>query len=158
MYNIYTKVRYTISYMVIVLRIPPFTSAPLKCRASVLVALTIYMHQPEGFRQQGPNGKQWVHWLIKGLYRLKKSSQLWYHKLGETLEKFSFKCTQSDTNIYIWISDGICIILPVFVEDITIVSKDPDKTMHVKDTLQKNFKIKDLRPSSYLLSIKLDYD
>ena len=116
------------------------------------------MWQPEGFKQQGPNGEQWVCQLIKGLYKLKQSGRLWYHKLGETLEKIGFEHTQSDPSIYIWISDGIHIILPVFVDDITIVSKDPNKITYVKDTLRKNFKIKDLGPSSYLLSIKINYD
>ena len=112
----------------------------------------------EGFRQLGPNGEQWVCRLIKGLYGLKQSGRLWYNKLAETLETMGFKQTRSDPSIYVWMTDGIRVILPVFVDDITIVSKDADKISYVKKALSKMFKLKDLGKSSYLLGIKIDYD
>ena len=104
----------------------------------------VYMHQPEGFKQYGPNGEQLVCRLIKGLYGLKQSGRLWYHKLAETLEAMGFTQTRLDPSIYVWICDGTHIILPVFIDDITIVSKDADKIAYVKDALRKIFKIKDL--------------
>ena len=96
--------------------------------------------------------------LVKGLYGLKQSGRLWYHKLAETLEVMGFTQIQSDPSIYVWIADGVRVILPVFVDDITLVSKDAGEISKVKDALHKTFKIKDLGPSSYLLGIKIDYD
>ena len=118
----------------------------------------VYMRQPEGFQQYGPNGEWLVCRLIKGLYGLKQSGRLWYHKLEETLKTMGFSQIRSDPSIYVWFSDSVCVILPVFVDDITIVSKDVNKISAVKDELRKSFKIKDLGPSSYLLGIKIDYD
>lgn len=118
----------------------------------------VYMHQPEGFRQYGPNGERWVCRLMKGLYGLKQSGRLWYHKLAETLEAMGFTQTKSDPSIYIWVTDGARVILPVFVDDITIVSSDTNKIAGVKDALRKVFKIKDLGQTTYLLGIKVDYD
>lgn len=69
-----------------------------------------------------------------------------------------FTQTRSDPSIYVWVTDGTRVILPVFVDDITIVSKDINKISGVKDALHKVFKIKDLGQTSYLLGIKIDYD
>ena len=95
---------------------------------------------------------------MKGIYGLKQSGRLWYHKLSEMLEKMGFTQIKSDPSIYVWIMDGIHIILPVFIDDITIVSQDCHKITLIKDNLWKFFKIKDLGPTSYLLGIKIDYD
>ena len=118
----------------------------------------VYMCQPEGFQKHGPNGEQWVCRLVKGLYGLKQSGWLWYHKLAETLEGMGFTQIRSDPSVYIWTKDGVRIILPVFVDDITLISKDARKISEAKDALCKTFKIKDLGPCSYLLGIKIDYD
>lgn len=118
----------------------------------------VYMHQPEGFKKSGPNGEQLVCRLMKGLYGLKQSGRLWYQKLAETLEAMGFTHTQSDPSIYVWFIDGIRVILPVFVDDITIVSKDANKISEVKNALAKVFQIKDLGQISYLLGIKVKYN
>ena len=118
----------------------------------------VYMRQPEGFQQHGPNGEQWVCRLMKGLYGLKQGGRLWYQKLGDTLDSMGFTQIQSDPSIYVWVSDGVRIILPVFVDNITIVSQDLAKITSFKESLRKIFKIKELGPLSYLLGIKIDYD
>ena len=87
-----------------------------------------------------------------------KSSHLWYHNLGEMLKVMGFTQLRSDQSVYMWYNDSIHIILPFFVDNITIVSKDKTKISAVKEMLHKAFKIKDLGPASYLLGIKLDYD
>lgn len=92
----------------------------------------VYMHQPEGFKKYGPNSEQWVCQLMKGLYGLKQSRRLWYHKLAETLEKMGFTRTRSDPSIYVWFTDKARVILPVFVDNITIISKDADKSLQSK--------------------------
>ena len=51
-----------------------------------------------------------------------------------------------------------CMSYSIFIDDITIVSQDHHKITLIKDNLWKFFKIKDLRPISYLLGIKIDYD
>ena len=123
------------------------------------------MEQPEGFEREGRAGRtnrghrrRWVCRLKKGLYGLKQSGRLWYHKLCEVLEGIGFKQTKSDPSIYIWLKDGIRIILPVFVDDITIASKKRSKIRKLIEDLSKKFKVKELGPTSYLLGIKIDYD
>ncbi|KAJ2918221.1 hypothetical protein MD484_g2147, partial [Candolleomyces efflorescens] len=118
----------------------------------------VYMTQPEGFKVNLPDGQKWVCKLKKCLYGLKQSGRLWYHKLATELEKIGFTQIKSDPSIYVWAKDGIRVTLPVFVDDITITSKNKQKIQEVKDALQKVFKVKDLGPTTYLLGIKVDYD
>ncbi|KAG8909153.1 hypothetical protein FRC01_007101, partial [Tulasnella sp. 417] len=118
----------------------------------------VYMQQPEGFTEHGSKGQKWVCRLRKGLYGLKQAGRLWYQKLGETLEKIGFKQINADPSVYVWQSDNVRVILPVFVDDVTVVSKDQERVKWVKSEISKHFKIKDLGPTSYLLGIKIDYD
>jgi hypothetical protein len=120
----------------------------------------VYMEQAPGFEIKNPNskGRRWVCRLKKGLYGLKQSGRLWYQKLASELEALGFAQIKSDPAIYIWEKDGIRLIVPVFVDDITITSKSEEKIQWLKDSLAKVFKIKDLGPTTYLLGIKVDYD
>ncbi|KAG8949046.1 hypothetical protein FRC04_009120 [Tulasnella sp. 424] len=118
----------------------------------------VYMNQPEGFTEKGPNSERWVCKLKKGLYRLKQAGHLWYQKLGETLEQIGFKQINADPSVYVWMLKDVRVILPVFVDDVTITSKSTEKTNWVKEELAKHFKVRDLGPTSYLLGIKVEYD
>jgi len=115
----------------------------------------IYMRQPEGYHQGGSN---MVCKLHKSLYGLKQSARQWNKKLREVLEGIGFKRLQSDNSIFIYSRDGVKIITPVFIDDITLVSKD-DKAM--EDTvreLQKHFKLRDLGDTTFLLSVQVKQD
>ncbi|KAJ3535136.1 hypothetical protein NMY22_g6623 [Coprinellus aureogranulatus] len=118
----------------------------------------VYMGQAEGYEVKGPNGKKWVCCLKKGIYGLKQSGRLWNQKLAAELERLGFTQIKSDPSIYVWETDGIRIILQVFVDNITIASASPEKIQWVKDALGKVFKLKDLGPTSFLLGIKINYD
>ena len=120
----------------------------------------VYMEQAPGFEIKNPDskGRRWVCRLKKGLYGLKQSGRLWYQKLASELEAIGFTQIKSDPAIYVWEMDGTRIVVPVFVDDITITSKSQEKIQWLKDSLAKVFKIKDLGPTSYLLGIKVDYD
>jgi len=115
----------------------------------------IYMRQPEGYHQGGPNIVCKLH---KSLYGLKQSARQWNKKLREVLEALGFKRLQSDNSIYIFSRGDIKIITPVFIDDITLVSKN-DKAMDdtVKE-LQQHFKLRDLGPTTFLLSVQVKQD
>ena len=118
----------------------------------------VYMRQPEGFQQRGPNGENWVCRLKKGLYGLKQSGRLWNQKLTVELERLGFAQIKSDPAVFVMEKDGVRIIMPVFVDDITITSKDKSKITWVKESLSKVFKLKDLGPTKFILGIQIDYD
>ena len=115
----------------------------------------IYMQQPEGYHQ---GGVDWVCRLKKGLYRLKQSRRLCYKWLGVALEGMEFKCLKSNPSIYIWMNDTTKIIIPIFVDDLTLVSDSKQDLDQAKDELGKIFKLKDLGPTTSLLGVEVTYD
>ena len=46
--------------------------------------------------------------------------------LAEYLELIGFKALESNPSIFIFAKDGVRIIMPIFIDDITIVSKSQD--------------------------------
>jgi transposase InsO family protein len=115
----------------------------------------VYMQQPEGFVQKG---REWVCRLLKSLYGLKQASRLWQQKLDEVLSELGFSRIQSDASIWVW-SNGTCrVIIPVYVDDMTIVSKDKSQVARVKVHLQKHFKLRDLGPTTWLLGVEIARD
>lgn len=118
----------------------------------------VFMRQPPGFEERGPDGEKWVCRLRKGLYGLKQSGRLWNQKLTIELERLGFTAIKSDPAVYIMEKQGVRIIMPVFVDDITITSKNRAQIQWVKDSLAQVFKLKDLGPTKFLLGIQIDYD
>ena len=77
---------------------------------------TIYMHQAEGFHTGSPNQ---VCCLRKSLYGLKQAARQWKKKLHNDLASMGFKQLESDCSIYIFLCGEVCIIIPIFIDDIT---------------------------------------
>ncbi len=83
----------------------------------------IYIKQPEGFEQ---SGSKYVCKLNKSLYGLKQSPQLWDEKLAKALFEMDFVKTYSDASLFMYNRDNIKVIVPVFVDDITLASKSKE--------------------------------
>ncbi|KAF7763798.1 hypothetical protein Agabi119p4_8335 [Agaricus bisporus var. burnettii] len=80
----------------------------------------IYMRQPEGYHIGSPN---MVFRLRKSLYGLKQAARQWIKKLRGVLEGIGYTRLRSDSSIYIYSKGDIKVIVPVFIDDITLVSK-----------------------------------
>jgi hypothetical protein len=48
------------------------------------------------------------------------------------------------------------LIVPIFVDGITLTSKPKEKMVRIKDLLTQHFKLRDLGPTSFLLGIQID--
>ena len=81
----------------------------------------VYMQQPEGFVQGGPD---WVCHLLKAINGLKQSGRMWHQKLDQVFREMGFHRIQSDHSIWIWHKGDTPIIIPVFFDDMTIAAKD----------------------------------
>jgi hypothetical protein len=66
----------------------------------------IYMRQPQGFHQGGPNV---ICKLDKSLYGLKQAARQWNIKLHTALEQLGYKRLNSDCSLCIYCKDGVCI-------------------------------------------------
>jgi hypothetical protein len=69
-----------------------------------------------------------------------------------------FSKVRSDAAVWVFDRDGIRVIVPVFVDDMTLVSKSKDKIQQVKDELKCHFKLRELGPIEWLLGVKVERD
>ena len=115
----------------------------------------VYMKEPEGFEELGPG---WALKLIKAIYGLKQAGRQWHKKLDSALSTLGFSKVQCDNAIWIYKKDNTRIILPVWVDDMTIVAKSKADTEWVKTELKKHFKLRDLGPVSFLLGVSVERD
>jgi hypothetical protein len=58
----------------------------------------VYMQQPEGFEQHGPD---YVCRLLKSLYGLKQAGRMWYMKLDKILTEIGFTRVLCDHSIWV---------------------------------------------------------
>ena len=116
------------------------------------IDVEIYMKQPDGFQQ---GGKNLVCKLNKSLYGLKQSPRLWGETLANVLIGMGFTKTYCDASLYIFDQDGIKVIVPMFVDDITLASKSADKLDYFVTELSKHFKLRDLGATTYLLGVEI---
>ena len=116
------------------------------------IDVEIYMRQPQGFRQ---GGKNMVCKLNKSLYGLRQSPRLWGETLAKVLSGMGFNKTYSDSSLFILDRDNIKIIVPVFVDDITLASKSKEGLDDFVIELGKHFKLRDLGDTTYLLGVEI---
>jgi len=116
---------------------------------------TIYVRQPEGFHQ-GPPGT--VCALDKAIYGLKQASRQWNLKLHSAMLPMGFTRLKSDSSIYLFVRGDVRIIMPVYVDDMTFVSKDKAAIARAIAELSTHFALRDLGPTSFLLGIEIEHD
>jgi hypothetical protein len=112
----------------------------------------IYMKQPEGYHEGGPDD---VCRLFKSIYGLKQAPRQWNKKMHATLRTMGFNRLESDQGLYIYQKDEVRIIMPIWVDDVTLASNSQDAISGVIKQLQSHFKLRDLGPTSYLLGIEI---
>jgi Reverse transcriptase (RNA-dependent DNA polymerase) len=115
----------------------------------------VYMQQPEGFPQ---GGKEDVLKINKGIYGLKQSPRLWHEKLDSVLSQLGFTKIKSDDSVWVFYKEGVHIIVPIFVDDMTLVSKDKAAIDQLVSDLEKHFKLCCLGLTEFLLAVKIEWD
>jgi len=106
----------------------------------------IYMKQPKGFYELGP---EYVLRLKKAIYGLKQAAHQWNKKLHATLVFMGFKQLESNYSVYIYERDGVKIIMLIFVDDITLAFKSQKALDETVEELAKHFPLRDLGFHSY---------
>jgi hypothetical protein len=122
---------------------------------SVLKDVDVYMKQPKGFEEKDSS---WVAKLQKGLYGMKLGSCCWYECLDETLQRLGFKQLCSHASSFLREHDGVKVIVPVFVDDITLASQSKAKIQELKQCLSEHFKLRDLGPTTSQLGLEIIRD
>ena len=111
------------------------------------------MDPPPSFRAQGEYSGN-VCRLRKSIYGLKQSPRAWFHCFSEIILSMGFvQCHSNYTYFIRCQSQGRCIIILVYVDDIIITGDDVSDIVQVKCGLKKAFDIKDLGHLRYFLGI-----
>lgn len=130
-----------------------------------VVDAELYMKFPEGFPEDVPpdierqpgDGEPCVR-LQKGLYGLKQGANLWHKCMHEVFLQLGFTCITSDPCVYVYICDGVQIIVPIHVNDMTLASKSKPAILKVITELQKFFKLRHLGLTTGLLGVVVTCD
>ncbi|SJL14967.1 uncharacterized protein ARMOST_18444 [Armillaria ostoyae] len=115
----------------------------------------VYLEQPEGFETKG---KDWVLRLFKSIYGLKQAGREWHKKLHGVMTEMGFDRVRCEHSVWVYKKDDARIIVPVFVDDVTIAVRSMESVRQVIEDLKKHFKLRDLGPTSYLLGVEIQRD
>ena len=115
----------------------------------------VYMIQPKGFTSK--DGRK-VCKLQKPIYGLKQASRSWNIRFDETIKEFGFSQNQDEACVYKKVSGSVVVFLVLYVDDILLNGNDVSILQSVKIWLSKNFSMKDLGETTYILGIKIYRD
>ena len=74
------------------------------------------------------------------------------------MESTNFKQCTADPCIFVRSEVTKLTIIAVYVDDLIIITKTPEKMRWIKNSLATRFKIKDLGKLHYCLGITIEYD
>ena len=111
----------------------------------------VYVKYPHGFSKSGE-----VYCLLKSLYGLKQSPYMWYKVIYDFLISLGFQKLQADHSIFMTKNSPFTsingLIVLVYVDNIKIIGSRA-AVDSLKQQLCSKFKITDLSPISYYLSM-----
>ena len=115
----------------------------------------IYLRQPKGFEQRGPNGEQLVCKLEKALYGLKQASRNWNLTINEWLtSEYGMTRSQADACVYVRTNGKQKLYITVWVDDLIIAGSDMGIIKDFKDAIARRFKMKDLGELTSVLGME----
>ena len=88
--------------------------------------------RPHLFKDGPKRDSDWVLELHTSLYGLKQSPRQWYKKLHSVMCELGFERVQCDNSIWMYKKDSTRIIVPVYVDDMTIVAKNKSDVAWVR--------------------------
>ena len=114
----------------------------------------VFMDAPPGFENTIGAGK--VCKLKKSLYGLKQSPRAWFEKFTRSVCSKGFHQSQGDHTLFFKHGDnGKITALVIYVDDIILMGNDENEARRLKEELDKEFEIKDLRNLRYFLGIEV---
>ena len=116
----------------------------------------VYMSQPEGFVLETKTNQ--VCKLKKSIYGLKQASRSWNIRFDKTVKEFDFIKNEDEPCVYKKTSGSTIVFLVLYVDDILLIRNDIPMLQSVKVWLSKQFSMKDLEETSYILGIKIYRD
>jgi hypothetical protein len=118
----------------------------------------IYMEQPEGFHEGGPD---MVCKLVKSIYGLKQASRNWNHEIDSFMKSIGYNSIISDPCVYIKRTrQGRFILLSLYVDDTIAACSKTDEPIWESDkrAIASHYAIKDLGQCEWILNMKITRD
>jgi len=91
--------------------------------------------------------------VLRSLYGLRQAALNWYARLDQELRKSGFRKSAWEAGVYFWAE----LILLVWVDDILLVGGS-DEIQATRKILQAAFTIRDIRPISHFLGMRIERD
>ena len=113
---------------------------------------TVYMKQPEGYHQGGPNI---VCRLKKSLYGLRQAPRAWYLKLKKELLAHDFTIASADPGLWIVERLESQVYLLVYVDDILLASACKAAITEVEDICGKIFEVRKMGEAHFFLGMEI---
>ena len=113
----------------------------------------IYMEQPSHYVEKGK--EKLVCKLNKSLYGLKQSPRCWNAVFTEYMEQAGFVQSSADSCVFVQTEEDDLTIVAVYVDNLIILTKTPEKMKEVKQSLEGRFKMGKLH---YCLGISIDHN
>ncbi|KAG8485609.1 hypothetical protein CXB51_018990 [Gossypium anomalum] len=121
------------------------------------LAEDIYMEQPPGFEESGPNGEKLVCKLNKALYGLRQAPRAWFQTLRQYLiDQLGFRTAKTDPSLFIRAASDSILLLIVYVDDIVLTGSSNAKIDRVVQLLHTKFALKDMGPLNFFLGITVE--
>ncbi|EWM20071.1 gag-pol polyprotein [Nannochloropsis gaditana] len=116
----------------------------------------IYVKQPPGYEQCGPNGEELVCRLRKSLYGLKQSGRNWHKKIDGWFRGYGFHSSSADPCLYVKFgSSGEMLVIVLYVDDLIIAGNSRDMVDDFKQAISKEISMKDLKELDWILGMAI---
>ena len=124
-----------------------------------LLDTDIWLKLPPGINLVDENGKAHkIVKLIRSLYGLRQSPQLFNKELVRFMHAENFKQTNADTCLFTKRSDAGWICVASEVDDLLVTGTDTAGIEEFRKSLQREYEIKDWEPISSFLGINIVYN
>ncbi len=115
----------------------------------------VWVQQPPGFEQKGPNGTVLACRLNKALYGLKQSPREWYSTLKTYLISINYQRVEIDHSMFIH-QNGI--IIAIYVDDLLILGPNVFDIKALKLQFAERFQMKDIDSIEWYLGTHITRD
>uniref|UniRef100_A0AAV1U369 Integrase catalytic domain-containing protein n=1 Tax=Peronospora matthiolae TaxID=2874970 RepID=A0AAV1U369_9STRA len=112
----------------------------------------VFCAVPEGVKMEGDFD---CLELIKVIYGLKQASRVWNETFDEFIRSIGFQASGFDPCLYIMTSEGHCVFVLVYVDDVLVTGSSLEMIVRTKNDLKTRFEMTDSGKCAFVLGIEL---
>uniref|UniRef100_A0AAV1VJI6 Integrase catalytic domain-containing protein n=1 Tax=Peronospora matthiolae TaxID=2874970 RepID=A0AAV1VJI6_9STRA len=112
----------------------------------------VFCAVPEGVKMEGDFD---CLELIKAIYGLKQASRVWNETFDEFIRSIGFQASGFDPCLYIMTSEGHCVFVLVYVDDVLVTGSSLEMIARTKNDLKTRFEMTDSGKCAFVLGIEL---